>query len=359
MQSFDKLFSIDSKGKTRYWEVSVNDLKDKTEIILKYGVVDGKEIINIETITKGKGKLSHYLQAISQAKSKYNKKISMGYKPEINKTIENDKAPLPMLALDYNKRGKDIKFPCFVQPKLDGIRGLFYKNKLYSRTGKEIITSSFILKDLKKLNTDFILDGEIYSEELTFQELSGIARKQELDEEDLVNIKKIYFVVYDYISDIGYSSRYSKLKELIPDSLKYVKLIKSEICKNESDIKKFHDKYVSQGYEGLILRNFLGEYEVKNRSKNLQKYKHFIDSEFEIIGYSEGSGKEKGLVIWVCKNENNQEFNVRPLGTYIEREKLMKNAKKYIGKFLTVKFFEYTDGGIPRFPVGVSIRDYE
>jgi DNA ligase OB-like domain len=32
---------------------------------------------------------------------------------------------------------------------------------------------------------------------------------------------------------------------------------------------------------------------------------------------------------------------------------MFKKGKKYIGKMLTVKFFEYTDEGIPRFPTTI------
>ena len=53
------------------------------------------------------------------------------------------------------------------------------------------------------------------------------------------------------------------------------------------------------------------------------------------------------------------EFTVRPEGSYEHRKKLNRNATKYIGKKLTMKFQAYTKGGVPRFPVGISIRDYE
>ena len=50
---------------------------------------------------------------------------------------------------------------------------------------------------------------------------------------------------------------------------------------------------------------------------------------------------------------------MRPSGNYQERKKLYREAKKYIGKMLTVRFQELTNGHVPRFPVGVTIRDYE
>ena len=39
-----------------------------------------------------------------------------------------------------------------------------------------------------------------------------------------------------------------------------------------------------------------------------------------------------------------------------ERQETYKNADKYIGEHLKVKFFELTDDNIPRFPVGLGIR---
>ena len=47
------------------------------------------------------------------------------------------------------------------------------------------------------------------------------------------------------------------------------------------------------------------------------------------------------------------------MGTRAEKKKLFQNAQDYIGEMLTVKFQDYTVAGIPRFPVGVTFRDYE
>ena len=44
---------------------------------------------------------------------------------------------------------------------------------------------------------------------------------------------------------------------------------------------------------------------------------------------------------------------------FASRADRMKNVTKYYGKLLTVKFQELTSDGIPRFPVGISFRDYE
>ena len=109
--------------------------------------------------------------------------------------------------------------------------------------------------------------------------------------------------------------------------------------------------------EGTILRNIHGPYEIKKRSKHLQKYKDFQDDEFKIIDFTEGIGIDKGCVIWVCITKDGKDFRVVPNGTHKFRKEMFKNGKNYIGKQLTVKFFGYTKDGIPRLARCVTIRD--
>ena len=42
-----------------------------------------------------------------------------------------------------------------------------------------------------------------------------------------------------------------------------------------------------------------------------------------------------------------------------ERRHRLNEFKDYLGKKLTVKYQELTNHGIPRFPIGLGIRDYE
>jgi DNA ligase-1 len=102
-----------------------------------------------------------------------------------------------------------------------------------------------------------------------------------------------------------------------------------------------------------------GKYKEGLRSADLQKFKMFDDDEFKVIGFGDGEGIEKGLVIWKCMTKEKKEFDVRPRGSHEERAELFKKATKYIGKDMSVRYFGLTDDGIPRFPVGVGFRDYE
>ena len=81
-----------------------------------------------------------------------------------------------------------------------------------------------------------------------------------------------------------------------------------------------------------------------------------MDKEYIIKGYTTGLGRFCGCIIWICHTENGDEFKVVPQGTTEERQEAYKNALNYVGDYLKVKFFELTDDGIPRFPVGLGIR---
>ena len=108
-----------------------------------------------------------------------------------------------------------------------------------------------------------------------------------------------------------------------------------------------------------MVRNLTGAYAIGKRSANLQKVKTFLDGEYPIVGFTQGTGGETGCVIWECQTPDGQTFRVRPRGTQEDRKVLFQNGSDYIGQQLTVRYQELTDDGVPRFPVGIAIRDYE
>jgi DNA ligase-1 len=360
---FPTLYSKTKSGKVKKWDICVKD--DKTESIVRIttGFVGGAETVFDSSVSSGKNigrsnETTHYLQAIAEAKSKWNKKKDNGYTEEVGGEVVYIS---PMLAVDYSTRSHDISFPCYVQPKLDGVRAVYSNKNLFSRKSKLFSNLDFLLEELKKFG-NLKIDGELYSDTLPFNELSGLLRKKKLTKDDAQKMSKnIKFVVYDLVSDSDYSDRLQVLRKAFSaNKFSHLELIKTEILKSPEDLETFHNKYTTRGYEGVMIRNFLGPYLEKSRSKNLQKFKKFMDSEFEIVGFTEGTGIEAGLVLWVCKvpGAGDATFTVRPTGTHSERAAQFKDAKKYVGKHLTVKYFELFEG-VPRFPIGISVRDYE
>ena len=392
MASFPELQGDAVNGKAKTWTIRVFDrVVDGVVcgvIETTHGYVDGKKQVNEKVIERGKNigksnETSPLQQAISEARSAWVKKKESGYSPigvvdgagggggdneseeeEVGagargKGIDED-VPSPMLAHDYHKRGKSIKFPCFVQRKYDGTRCVGMPGKgLFSRNKKRYPHLDHIVSEINRLPSGIILDGELYSDTLTFQEIVGLVKRETLkggDEEKQLEIK---FHVYDIINDMPYEQRWANLQMLFRrNKFKYLVLVETEVCESEERMREMHAQYVADGYEGLMLRNTGGLY--KNaRSVDLQKYKDFEDGEFEIVGYKEGEGLEAGCVIWICATADGKQFACRPRGTREERCDMYLEGDKYVGKMLNVRYQEMTTDKLPRFPVGIYIREME
>lgn len=368
---FETLYSLDKKNKMREWNIKVNNEKDYSDIIIVHGGKDSRKIESSNRISEGKNlnksnMTTHYQQACKEAMSKWTKKRDIeGYKTkeiDVQDTNTNvNTNTKPMLANDYHKQKSKLKFPCYIEPKLDGMRLIYDSNNesVLSRQGKsfDILKESDLMKELRKLNeTKLVFDGELYLHGGIFEHL-GILRKKKITKEELIKLNKIEYHIYDIIDENnGYSERYKKLKDIITGFTK-IKLIKCVEINNESDIKRYHSQFIEQGYEGSMLRNKDGGYKCKYRSNNLLKYKDWMDSEFKIVDYkfeTDTSGDNDNLIMWVCKLENGDTIDIRPKGSHTERKHLYKecqeNFNKYKGRNLWVKFFGYTEKNSLRFP---------
>ena len=398
---FPKLILVDkkrnessSKQSKKIWQIKteIDSESNKVTLITESGELGGriksnKKVLSNIKLSSKKGISTLEKYAEEQAKKLFNNKKKEGYieynnnindentmgneeikdipeEPELNNTKMPIRKYYPMLAHQYSNKKSEIKFPCYVQPKLDGVRCVIVRNKLYSRNGNIFPSLPHIEEELKKYNkNNLILDGELYTDDINFEKIVGLVKKWKKSEEDKKNATKIYLNVFDYIDNkLTFEQRLKNLNIFFDNNknMIHIKQVKSEECQKEENINDFLEKYTKEGYEGLIIRNKKGLYEENTRSVNLQKLKKFVDEEFEIIDYTTPNiGKEVGCVIWICKTKEGKKFNVRPSGNYQERKQLYRNAKKYIGKMLTVRYQELTNGNVPRFPVGVTIRDYE
>ena len=357
-----------STGKIQQWRAWVE--KTETGYLLKVesGQTDGKLTETAgQVIDEGKQGRSAEEQAIFEAISKTNKKRDEAYYDSVEEAQTQVKL-LPMLAHPFTKRKHNITYPAIVQRKFDGVRCLAVvmgnrQVKLYSRKGKEFPHLNHIREEVGARNTDqaLVLDGELYSDTLTFQELVGLVRRVTLKPGNDEQMLEVSLRVYDCVNlnnEQDFSDRYETITR-ITSGAEYLSLVENVTVNNEDEIHAAQAQFVEEGYEGAMVRNLTGAYRIGKRSADLQKVKTFEDDEFEIVGFTQGTGGEAGCVIWICKTKDGKEFNVRPRGTREERQEYFRNGNDYIGKMLTVRYQELTDDGIPRFPVGISIRDYE
>ena len=98
-----------------------------------------------------------------------------------------------------------------------------------------------------------------------------------------------------------------------------------------------------------------------NGSKSLLKRKEFQDAEYKVLDIDEGNGNRKGTakhLVCIC-SKTNKVFHSNIKGDFEYLKEILENKDDYIGKYATIKYFQLTPDGIPRFPYALSFRDYE
>lgn len=361
-------------GKTLFWEIATQN-SNPPKYVVKHGYVGGAVQETSTDVPEGKntGRANETTateQCELEAKSLWTKqKERKGY-TEDKSGVKLELAP--MLAHSYDEYPNKVRFPLLIQPKLDGIRCLAFMRDnsvvLLSRQRKEFKHLDHIRDVLKKTffaaNHKIILDGELYAHGTKFQSIISAVKRDE-PSKDTSNIE---YHIYDNMQlEYGCYTRIKYLENLFvqfgtkPAGI--VKLVDSRMVNNQTDIDKWHLHYTNKGYEGLILRNTHGLYTPDKRSFDLLKYKKFKDQEFKIVGAEENKGKCKGQCSLICETKEGTQFKVKPEGSDAQREQYWQDwlDGKLKGKYITVRFFSWTDStpSVPRFPVGVAIRDYE
>lgn len=367
---FPTIYKQTKTGATQEWTIEVVENKYRTIS----GQTDGKKTISEWTVCYGKNagkanETSDNEQALKEAEAKRKLKLEKDYSETIS-AITRKRHFEPMLAAKWEDRKDEIQYPIYSQPKLDGIRCIVTKDGMWSRNGKPILSAPHIRESLDKLfkqDANLILDGELYADKFAndFNKIVSLVKKTKPTTEDLKqSAKNIQYHIYDLPScnDCKFSDRYDTLLGLfhdndIPKSCVLVKTIK---VSNEQQVMQKYEDYIQSGYEGQMLR-VDAQYENK-RSKYLLKHKSFIDEEYTILDIVEGEGNRTGTAGYmVFETADGKRFKSNVKGTLEETAEMLNNRKKLIGKEATVKYFNLTPDGIPRFPYVISIdrRSYE
>lgn len=305
--------------------------------------------------------------------SDYSKKsIDELTKDDLVKFLETMKTdgnniPKPMLAISSDKvPNKTFNSKFYISRKLDGVRNLMYtkKNNIYSasRGGKNYNSActNFIsdpeLQRFFKEHPEVILDGEIYKHGLHLNYISGLVRLKDYDstKHDILE-----YWIYDYISDEPFEKRYENLMQWRKEYefQSNIKIIDHELVEGWLAIKKHHDKYVKEGYEGAVIRHINKGYGIGLRSATYMiKVKQYQDDEFKVVGWEPGLRPVEDMC-FVLETSEGKQFKAKPMGDKDTKEEYIKNIKSLIGKKGTVKFFYYSPDNIPQQPVFKNFRE--
>jgi len=349
-----KLYSRSSTGKISTWEIEI--------VGDKYRTISGFEGMKL-TLSKwkvccAKTYCTAEEQAMKEAVAMHRKKMETGSFKNIN-DIDNETYFEPMLAHDWHKEKHKVKYPVFSQPKLDGIRCIVRKDGMWSRNGKKIISAPHIYEAMKHLfesNPDLIFDGELYADKFAndFNAICSLVKKTKPTTEDLNDSAKvIQYHIYDLPShDDVFTERFKALYSMVLPEVCVV--VTTEQVDNINDLLAYYEDYIVAGYEGQMVRLDKG-YENK-RSKSLLKHKSFIDEEYTILDVVEGEGNKTGMVgSFVFESKTGKRFNSSPKFNWEECQRMWTERDQLIGKSATVKYFNLTPDGVPRFPYVIKI----
>lgn len=257
--------------------------------------------------------------------------------------------------------------------KIDGCRmSLYWKDdhiETASRGGQKYLGISHITENSKlidffKRHPNYVLDGELYKHGLSLQQISGLVRREEESPEleyyiyDIMDGDKTFEERKVILDDIAeeLSLGFNPEKEWEIGDLK-LQMVPQEKVKGWLSMEKLHNKYVSEGWEGLVVRDPSAVYKFGGRTKDMIKIKMYKDSEFEITGLSEGLREED--MCFTLKTKEGKEFKAKPWGSRELKQQYRHDLHKLIGKKATVKYFYMSDDNVPLQPSVKCIRDYE
>lgn len=287
----------------------------------------------------------------------------------------------PMLAKQESKvtNRKIFDKKWLASRKINGVRMLLYWDgkeiKTASRGGETYdystthITQHPLLIKLFTKNPKLILDGELYKHGKSLQQISGAARM----EKNAYDCDWLEYYVYDLIKmdelDLKAGFRI-KFLEAFGKALKLgfnpykewsegelqLQLVPQVEVSGWDNMKKLHDQYVSEGFEGLVIRDPDKPYKPNGRTNDMIKIKNYIDNTFLVVGYQLGLRGSEDMC-FICQMEDGRTFKAMPLGDRAVKEEYIQNFdKKYKGHLGDCKYFELSDEGKPCQPKFLAFR---
>ena len=397
------LISKDTKGKIRvaivdYKLINPDDKQNRYFVIHRIsGQYGGKRTNQPDKIVeRGKVNRSMWDQVMLEAKHLVKEKLDKGYKEiekdpneyseqELNSILgevvtSQDGVPKPMLAKQADKvTNKKIYDKVWLASrKIDGLRASIYMGKdgvlhtqsrgamNYDPAMSDIIENKDLLYLFKEI-PGLILDGEAYHHGYTLQQLNSIARTQKTVKD--YGILQFYW--YDIVDpNSTFDERFALMKDIrdemnlifdpeknFEDGELRIQFVPQEEVVGWDNMMKLHNQYVSEGWEGLVIRDPDALYRPNGRTNDMIKIKIYKDDCFKVVGKEAGLRGSEDMV-FIMEMPDGRTFKAKPFGDREQKEEYWNNfEEKYEGHIGECKFFYYSDDGIPLQPAFKAFRD--
>lgn len=258
-------------------------------------------------------------------------------------------APNIQLATEYsleNHSNNDAQISTFfVSEKLDGVRGYWDGQRLFTRQGNPIWAPSWFTAEFPAI----AMDGELWLGRGQFEAISSLIRQASPKDADWQNVR---FMVFDLPTTKGsFEERYHKMQTLIAGKSVYLQVIEQFSVASVAALYQTLDSLVALGAEGLILHRRTAIY-TPGRNANVMKLKPYLDAEATVIGHVAGKGQFAGKMGALrVQTPDGRIFNIGTGFNLAERQ-----HPPAIGTHITYKYLGLTVNGLPRFASYLRIR---
>lgn len=318
-------------------------------------VIGGAMIQHSEVVLQGRQGRSIEEQVQSRINSRISKQRDKGYVDSADDAAKGAFNQLgltpPMLAQVYG--GSTGGRPAWLQKKLNGLRCLITRQDgqliAYTRRGKQLSAITEILEEADKfVQEGMTVDGELYIHGTPLQIIQSYVKRRQ------ANTGKILYVMYDQMDGGRFSDRHDALLGAVKavEGLKRCHVLpKIEYVDEETRAVEFA-KARENGFEGLMVRIDMYDYEPNVRSASLLKDKAKFDTEVIV---KDIVLSDKGNPVCIVDYKD-KEFRLSPPGSHADRFKAYENRTKHIGQLLTIEYREFTNDGIPFHAVATNWR---
>lgn len=242
----------------------------------------------------------------------------------------------PMLAHSYDGDFSKVR-GWLVSEKYDGIRAVWSDGEFWTRTGNRVAVPPSLKQGLPTTS----LDGELWLGfgNAAFNRVSGIVRSLNPSETAWEGVR---YLVFDAPDEPGsLRARLAALREVLPAGRS--RLVEYDTVTSEEALEAQLKAVEARGGEGLMLRDPNSPY-VHGRSKYMLKVKSFEETEAVVMGYNWADGRgQRSLRARLRPGDSASEFGVTVSAAVQARP-------PPVGALITVKYFEMTSAGVPRFP---------
>jgi DNA ligase-1 len=253
------------------------------------------------------------------------------------------KAPLMLATLHHD--GIDPR-DYWISEKLDGVRGRWDGQRLWSRGGQRIAVPDWFVEGWPAIP----MDGELWIARGEFETVSALVRSVAPEDAAWRGVRLMIFDLPAHGGD--FSERVAAMQALVreTDSAQLAMVEQSRV-EESSAVDARLRRVIAAGGEGLMLHHAEAHYR-DGRSDALLKLKQAEDAEGIVIGHTPGQGKYRGLTgALVVRLENGRTLRLGSGLSDIERAQ-----PPAIGSRVTFRYNGLTSTGLPRFARFLRVR---